>query len=128
MSITLAKMKLLLILAKASWKIAKTFPVVCYFTWKLELVSDILWLIVGIFLWILWRFWYHLFGRTSVNDCFWNISCHLCSIQSSYVIMLCYFIMILPYSTQNYMETTLDWLTGSYYMVGKNWNVKKSIK
>ena len=42
------KMKILLILARNSWKTEiKLFPVVRYFTWKLELVSDILWMIVG---------------------------------------------------------------------------------
>ena len=44
----LAKMKVLLILAESSWKTEiKLFPVVRYFTWKLELVSNILWVIVG---------------------------------------------------------------------------------
>ena len=43
----LAKMKVLLKLEKNSWKIEiKIFPVLRCFTWKLELVSDILWVIV----------------------------------------------------------------------------------
>ena len=42
------KMKILPILAKSSWKIEIwIFPVVRYFTWKLEFVSHILSLIVG---------------------------------------------------------------------------------
>ena len=27
----------------------------------------------GVFLWILWKFYKHLFQRTSVNDCFWTL-------------------------------------------------------
>ena len=44
MPILLAKIKVLLILEENSWKTKKyTFPAVHYFTWKLELVSDVLW-------------------------------------------------------------------------------------
>ena len=43
-----AKMKILLILAKNSWKIEiKLFSVMRYFAWKLKLVSNILGMIVG---------------------------------------------------------------------------------
>ena len=44
----LAKMKVLLILEEKSWKTEiKLFPFVRCFIWKLELVSDILWVIVA---------------------------------------------------------------------------------
>ena len=42
------KMKILSILAKNSRKTNYTFPVVPYFTWKLELVSSI-WMVVACF-------------------------------------------------------------------------------
>ena len=43
-----AKIKVYLILAKKFWKIKlKIFPVACYFTSKLELISHILWTIVS---------------------------------------------------------------------------------
>ena len=42
-----AKIKVLLILVENSWKIEIKLAV-RYFTWKLELVSDILWVIVAL--------------------------------------------------------------------------------
>ena len=57
----------------------------------------------------------HLFGRAYVYGCFWHISLHLCSIQSSYGIMLLCYYDIFPIQQQIYLETTLDRLTGGYY-------------
>ena len=31
----------------------------------------------GVFLWILWNFYEHLFHRTPLDDCFWQIFCKL---------------------------------------------------
>ena len=42
------KMKILSILAKIPWKIETAFPVVNYFTWKLEFLSNILSMIVDL--------------------------------------------------------------------------------
>ena len=43
----LAKMKIWFNTSKNLSKNRKTFPAVCYFTWKKELVSNILWMIVS---------------------------------------------------------------------------------
>ena len=43
----LVKMKILSRLTKNSWKTEIKLPVKCYLVWKLELVSNIFWMVVG---------------------------------------------------------------------------------